>query len=159
MGLIKNPDDFEKRLRQAQAREAETMEPRQKELEHVIAHLKDTEKEADEIARASRKAKGIIAAKLERQGEEVNKRYEALTQRSIELHEASAVEMTEETIDNLLQFREAVALGLENPTFEDRRHWLDILQSTVTVTNGVAIITCRLGGNPLSYNLFEINKS
>jgi hypothetical protein len=49
-------------------------------------------------------------------------------------------------------------LGIENPTLDDRRRWLDILQTTVTVTNGIAVVTCRLGGNPLSYNLFEINK-
>ena len=68
------------------------------------------------------------------------------------------MELSDQTVNDLLNFREAVALGLENSTVEDRRHWLDILQTAVTVTDGVAVITCRLSGNPLSYNLFEINK-
>jgi hypothetical protein len=125
----------------------------------VIALLRDTEKEAEEIACTTRKAKGIIAAKLERQGEEVNKRYEALTRRKSELQEALAIELTENMIGNLLRFRETVALGLENPTFEDRRRWLEILRTTVTVTKGIAVVSCRLGGKPFQYDLIALQTS
>ena len=155
MGLVKDPQKFEEKLRQAQANEAATMQPKQKELEHVIELLKETEKEADEIARATRKVKGLVGERLQQQADEVDRRYQALTRRKGEIQESLAVELTENTIGNLLQFREAVALGLENPTFEDRRRWLEILQTRVTITNGMAVITCRLGGKPLEYNLFE----
>jgi len=100
------------------------------------------------------KAKGIIAAQLEQQADEINRRFLALNTRKIELHEALAVELTENTIGNLIQFRESVALGLQNPTPEDKRCWLEILQTQVTVTNGIAVITCRLGGK-VRYNLNE----
>jgi len=33
-----------------------------------------------------------------------------------------------------------VAVGLDNPTFEDQRRWLEILQTTVTITSRVAVI-------------------
>jgi site-specific DNA recombinase len=155
MGLITDTEEFEQKLRQAQAQEATTMQPKQKELEHVIALLKETEKEAEEIARATPKAKGIIAAKLEQQADEVNRRYQALTKRKAELQEALTFELTEGNINNLLEFREAVAVGLENPTNEDRRRWLEILQATVTVTNGIAVVTCRLSNEPFTYPLFE----
>jgi len=155
MGLVKDPVEFERRLREAQANEAAKIQPKQKELEHVIALLKATENEADEIARATRKIKGLVGEKLQKQADEVNERYEALTKRRNKLQGALAVELTEKTIKNLLRYREAVALGLENPTFADRRRWLEILQTRVTVTNGKAVISCRLGGEPLEYNLFE----
>jgi hypothetical protein len=71
---------------------------KKKELDNMIALLWDTGTEAEEIARATKKAKGIIAAKLERQGDEVNNRYEALTRRKGELQKALAVELTENTI-------------------------------------------------------------
>jgi site-specific DNA recombinase len=158
INLIKDPLKFEDRLRQAQAREEATMQPKQKELEHVIALLQDTEREAEEIALATRKVKGIVGERLEKQAEEANQRYQALTARKIQLQEALAVELTENTIKNLLQFREAVALGLDHPTFEDKRRWLEILQTKVTITNGIAVIACRLGGN-LEYNLFELRIS
>jgi len=159
LNLIKDPQQFETKLRQAQAKEAATIQPKEKELDHVIALLEDTEKEAEEIACASRKAKGLIAAKLERQGDEVNKRYEALTQRKSELQEALAIELTDDMISDLLRFREVVALGLENPTFEDRRRWLEILQTKVTVTNCKAVVACRLGGTPFQYDLIALQTS
>jgi len=155
MELVKDPQKFEEKLRQAQANEAANMQPKRKELEHVIALLKQTEKEADEIARTARKIKGVVGERLQQQADEVNKRYEALIRRKSEVEKALTVELTENTIRNLLRYREAVALGLENPTFEDRRRWLEILQTRVTITNGKAVITCRLGGKPIEYNLFE----
>jgi len=153
MGLIKDPKKFEEKLREAQAQENATMRPKQKELEHVIALLKDTEKEADAIARATPKAKGIIAAKLEQQADEVNRRYQALTDHKVKLQQALAVELTDRNIDNLLEFREAVVVGLENPTFEDKRRWLEMLQVTVNVKNQQAIITCRISSKPFAFHL------
>ena len=58
-----------------------------------------------------------------------------------------------------LRFREAVALGMENPMSEDRRRCLQILHTRVTVTNGLAAITCRLGGKSSKYDLFGLGDS
>jgi hypothetical protein len=96
------------------------MRPQQKELEHISALLEATESEADEIVRTMPKAKGIIATKLEQQADEVDRRYKALTARKTELEEALALELTDNTLDDLLLFRETVATGLESPTFEDK---------------------------------------
>ncbi len=60
---------------------------------------------------------------------------------------------------DLLRFRKAVVLGLENPTFEHRRRWLEGLQTTVTVTNGIAIVRCRWEGKPIQYDLIELQTS
>ena len=54
-----------------------------------------------------------------------------------------------------LEFRETVATDLQNPTFEDRRRWLEILQAKVKVTNGRAVVNCRLGGNHLNTNFLS----
>ena len=153
MGLITNPVRFEKKLRQAQAQEAATLQPKQNEFGHVLALLKDTEKEAEQIAREILKTKGIIRAKLEQQGEEVDKRYHALSARKMKLQEALAVELTDRNIDNILEFREAVAVGLQNLTFEDRRRWLEVLQVTVTVKDRQAVIACRISSKPFIFSL------
>ena len=81
-----------------------------------------------------------------------------MTARKMELQETLASELTERSIDNILQFRENVAEGLRNPTLEDKPRRLEIAQVTVRVTNSTPIISCRLGNNPLMCNLFEINK-
>ena len=82
-----------------------------------------------------------------------DRRYQALTARKLELQEALSHELTERNIDNLLQFRETVALGLGNPTPEERRLWLELLQTKVAVTNGVAVVTCRLGVEAVKFSL------
>ena len=71
------------------------------------------------------------------------------------LKETSVYELAETGINNLLQFRKIVALGLENPTNEDKPRWLEMLQTKVTISIGIAVITCRLGVN-FRYNLYEI---
>ena len=144
MRLITDPEAFEERLRQAQAQEAHGVKPRQTELEHVEALILQSEKEADSIARAIRKTSGLVAARLEQQAHEVDRRYQALCSRKAELQEALKLELTDDMVENLMQFREIVAEGLGNPSFEDKRRWLELLQVHVSVTNGQAVISCRL---------------
>jgi len=155
MRLITSPERFETNLRQAQAQELENMQPRRKELEHVNALLEKTEQEADDVARAIIKTKGLVAAKLEQQALEIDRRYQALQERRAKLESALKFELTDRNIENLMQFRETVAAGLENPTFEDKRRWLEILQVTVTVTDRKAVISCRLPVDPLTIDLAE----
>jgi hypothetical protein len=153
LNLILNAECFESALREAQELEASQMQPKQKELEHVIGLLEDTELEAEEIAQAARKVTGIVALKLEKQSDEVNRRYQALQTRKVELQEELKLELTEHNIDNLMQFREAVAFGLGDPTFTERRQWLELLQVAVTVTSQTAIITCRISSQAVSFSL------
>ena len=156
-GVEKKPEQFEEKLRKAQTQETTVLCPQQKELEHITALLQETEKEAEEVARTLPKAKGIIAEKLKQQADEVDRRYRAFVTRITELEESLSYQLTDQNIDYLLQFRETVALGLRNPTLEDNRRWLEILQVSVTVTNGIAVVTCRLGGNPLQLRVTEVN--
>lgn len=87
----------------------------------------------------------------------MNRRFHALEQRRSKLQQALELELTEGTINNLIQFRETVALGSDSPTFEDRQRWLEVLQATVTVENHSAVVTWSLGGEPLQYDLnFEV---
>jgi len=91
---------------------------------------------------------------LEQQGEEGNKTYQAFITRKGKIPEDLAHEITDRNIDSLLEFRENVALGLDKPTFENKRRWLERLQTTVTVTEGRTVITCRLEAKPMSFSLF-----
>ena len=67
-----------------------------------------------------------------------------LQSRKAKLEEDLKTELTDDTIDDLLRFREAVSVGFDNPTEEERRLWLELMQTKVTVTNGIATVTCRL---------------
>jgi hypothetical protein len=131
------------------------MQPKQKELKHVIALLKETENGAEGIARASKQVKGIVGKKLQQRSEEVDRRYQPLEARKAKLQEEPELELTDGTINVFLRFRENVAVGMDNPTCEDRRRWLEILQTTVTIAGGLAVVTCRLGGEPLQYHIMS----
>ena len=73
-----------------------------------------------------------------------------------ELEESLSYQLTGQNIDVLLQFRETVSLGLCNPTPDDKRRSLEILQVSVTVTNGIVVVTCRFGGNRCSFMLLKL---
>ena len=153
MALITNPELFEEKLRQAQVKELNNMQPKRKELEHVLALIEQTEKEADEVGRAMTRTHGLVGERLEQHAREIDRRYQALGTRRQELLEALAFEFTDQNIDSLLQFRETVAAGLRNPTFEDKRQWLEILQVGVIVTNRQAVTSCRLAREPFTFNV------
>jgi site-specific DNA recombinase len=154
MRLLTNADEFENALREAQAFEAEQMQPKQKELEHVKALLIDTEYEAVQVAETLKKVKGIVAEKLQAQVDEIDRRYQALQKRKAELESDLQTELSDGTIETLLEFREAVAVGLNNPTPEEKRLWVELLKTRVTVTNQIAVVTCRLSRTAVRFDLF-----
>jgi site-specific DNA recombinase len=159
MGLIRDPKHFERKLREAQAAEVESAQPRRNKLGHVIALLKDTEREAEQIAQAAKslapdasagEVKGIVAEKLQAQADEVDRRYRALEKQKAELEQSLELELTDATIRDFMRFREAVGRGMRQPTPEDKRRVMELLQARVTVQNQEATVTCRLGGKPLT---------
>ena len=145
VALITSESQFEERLRKAQEEEIENQNPMENELDHVIALIGQTEQEADQIARVIGKTKGVVAARLEKQIEEIDRRFQALQERKSELeNNINKHYLTDNKILDLLEFRKIVAEGLQNPTFEDRRHWLEILMVEALIKNGKLEITCRL---------------
>ena len=154
MSLLTNADEFEEKLREAQANEAAQMQPKQKELENIIALLTNIEYEAEQIVTMAKKVKGIVGEKLQVQADELDRRYQVLNTRKAILEEELESELIDSTIDSLLEFRETVAVGLNNPTPDERRLWLELLQTKVTVTNGIATVTCRLSREGTRFDLF-----
>lgn len=75
MRLLTNAEEFEQALRDAQAVEAEQQQPKQKELENVIALIAATKYEAEQIAETAKKIKGLVREKLQVQADEVDRRY------------------------------------------------------------------------------------
>jgi hypothetical protein len=154
INLIMSPEQFEDRLRMAQELEIKNLKPIENELQNICELIERTEQDADQIADAIRKTRGIVVSRLQNQAEEINNRYEALINRKNELERnITKSYLTEDKILNLLEFREIVASGLENPNFEDKRRWLEILSVGIRIKNQIAVISCRLPIEPLEINL------
>ena len=152
--LLTNADEFEQALRDAQALAAEQQRPKQKELEHVTSLLSDTEYEAEQVAETMKKVKGIVGKKLQAQAEEIDRRYQALQARKEKLEKELAQELSDRDIDDLMKFRQAVAVGLNRATAEEKRQWLELLQTKVTVSDAIAVVTCRLSREGARFDLF-----
>ncbi len=136
-----DPEQFERDLREAQALQEKQAQPKVDELQTVLDYLAEAETEADEIARAIRKAKGAVAASLERQQDDCNKRHEALTRRRDELQaELAQQTLTDDAIDETLQFRADVAAGLHQPTRDDVRFYFHQLNVRVTVDGDLVTV-------------------
>jgi hypothetical protein len=144
MRLLTNADEFEQKLREAQRLEAEQMQPKEKELKNVVHLLDATEREAEEAASTAGKIKGIVGKKLQVQADEIDRRYQALLAHKEKLEGDLRMELSDDTISDMLKFREDVAAGSNDPVPEERRLWLELLQTRVTVSNGEAVVTCRL---------------
>ena len=72
--------------------------------------------------------------KFEAEMVDVNQRHEALIKERDEFQRAlSTSTLTDEQITALLQYREDVVIGLQQPTFESKRRNLELLQVSVTV--------------------------
>jgi len=56
----------------------------------------------------------------------------------------SGSRLNDEALARALQFRADVIEGLKNPTFDDKRLYLELLQVNVIVKDGKAIIRCAL---------------
>ena len=115
--------------------------------------MTDTEFEALQIAEALKKVKGIVNAKLQGQAYEIDRRYQALQARTMKLESELASELTDSHIDDLMQFREAVAAGLNYATRAEKRKWLELLQTRVTVQDGIALVTCCLSGEVARFDI------
>lgn len=101
-----------------------------------------------------------ISQRLEIYAKEIDHRYTALVAEQQELESAvKELILTETNIANLLEFQIAVEKGLENPTFSDKRLWLEVLGTEVVINGGWATITCRLPVKPYVMPLKGKDKS
>jgi hypothetical protein len=63
-------------------------------------------------------------------------------------------QITDSDIASMVEFSRDVNLGLTRPTPELKRHWLELLQSRVTIEGGQIVIACVLGkgsGDPKNF--------
>ena len=143
LNVMTDPVGFEKALRESQQAELDTLEPKRARLGVVLDLLKQCESEAAEVAAALKHARGVVGAKLQADIDQINKRYDELSTERDALETAvNARLLTDEDIAAALQFREDTIEGLQNSTFDDMRHMLEILQVTVTVHTGEINLAC-----------------
>ncbi len=131
------------------------MSPNQARLEAVNELITHCEQEAAETAEALKHARGLVLEKLQTSMDGLDDRYTKLAaerHRLIADLEAGS-RLNDESLARALQFRADIIDGLHEPTFDDKRLYLELLQVNVKVKEGKAIIRCSLPIEPLEVDL------
>jgi site-specific DNA recombinase len=154
MKVMTDPKKFHDELLKVQAIELGALQPKRERLATIEALMVDCEAEIVELAEALKKAKGKVSKTLEAQQDEVNRRYEAqAAERDKLLEEIKKGALTDDEIAHAMRVRENVYLGMQNPTFEDRRRQLEILRTNVRIEGGKAHVICKMRRKPETIDL------
>ncbi len=159
--LITNPDHLESRLREARDQAYDASKPKRDELNIVNEIIRETETEAADIAQAMIDARGskLVATRLQAQAQEVDDRHaKLLVRRDALTSEIERATISDEDIAVLAQYRADALAGLENPTPQLKRHWLELLKVRVKIIDGRAELICLISqdGVPRILELKEV---
>jgi len=151
--VIKYPEEFERKLREAQKTELDAFDPQREELATVKEMLTDAEAKAVSIVAALEKARGIVEKTLQEKIDELNARYEALDARRLVLEDILARRrLTDEVILAAVRYAEDIAKGIDNANSKTKREILDVFDAKVTVKDGIATLSYSLP-TPVSIEL------
>ena len=146
LAIFLNIEELEMYLRKAQEDETNSFDPKQEELNAIVSMLQSTESEALEIGQAITHATGIVSKSLEKDMEAINSRYDALINRKEELlSELNGANITDDTIQNIIEFAQDVQMGIKNADFDTKRRLLEILNVKVLVREGRFYVTSLIG--------------
>ena len=147
VNLFNNIPRFEELLLIAQQEELNALDPKREELAAVESMILDTESEATEIGQALKRAAGIVGNMLKQDMETVNQRYDALCKRRDELlTDLETRRLTDNAIQEAIQFAEDVQAGINNADFMTKRRNLEMLKVQVLIDDGRFYVT-SLAGN------------
>jgi hypothetical protein len=93
--------------------------------------------------------------KLEADMRAIDDRYARLTAERDRLlvESQNALRFDDEALKRALQFRADILEGLKDPTFEEKRLYLELLKVNVLVKDGRATIRCALPTDPVEFDL------
>jgi hypothetical protein len=135
-------------LKEAQQSEDDKLKSIRDNLQITQDFIKHTEEEADKTARALRDAEpgGAVYESLKRDEKEVNEQLNALSkQREKYIAQLGARKLMDDVIETIMRYARDVKEGISNPTFGDKRRYLELLDAQVTVTPGHYHIKCLIG--------------
>ena len=155
LSIMTNADEFEARLREAQALEEQAKEPKRNRLELVLEMMAEAEKEVGGIAQElRRRPDGIVRNTLERQEAEINARYAKLCKERDKLQEELETQViTDQLIEDALGFQKAVKAGLQDPTWEDKRYYLEQMRFEAVAIDTQVRFACYLDLEGISFDL------
>lgn len=152
VSLVTDPDELEANLRSAQAEQLAGLEPTRTAIEETDKLVAEAQ---HDLAENISLMKGLDPdsrryKKLALDGDEIERRLDRLEMQrhKHEVYIASHTIADNDIADIVVYSRDAQR-GLQNPTFEQKRAWLNLLQVRVELTSqNTAVATCLLPVEP-----------
>lgn len=139
-------DDFEGKLRDAQAREQARKQPKCDRLQEIAAHMAALDAEAERIA--GELAGGVgerVKVKLKARSMVIDEDIAALEDERRRLQASIAGEaISDAQIETLMQLRQEVQAGIEHATFEDKQRIFEGFNVSAVAEGYMLRVTCRL---------------
>ena len=137
-------------LKQAQALEYASQDPKREELQAVETMIKECEEEALTLAVALEKSKSRLVSKtLEDKMRQLDERYAKLEIRQQELEATLEARVTDEVIEGAVSFAQTVSLGFKCADRDAKRRILDIFNARVTVKEQRVFLEYTLSSLPI----------
>jgi hypothetical protein len=154
---IADADTFRQGLLDAQEATRAECGPKQSELDATLSAIAKTEAGArdlaDEIAKVQKG--GLMYRTLQARETEIDRQYASLCKHRDKLHkELAGQTISDQAIDHAMSFRERVVSGLQNPTFEMKRAFLDFIRVEVTVKGKKVTV---MGNLPVKVRVFDLD--
>lgn len=150
MKVVTDREELLTNLRLAQSTMLVAAQPLQDKLSELDAMIAEAAAEAARCASEMSQYKDSEHSRpsykaLRQKRDDADARYEELGKKRSKVQaEIDEVVITDETIVNIVSFSETTINGLENPTQEQRRRWLEYLRIEVKIEGKKAIVKCML---------------
>lgn len=148
LDVFKDEEEYKQQLERAAARQEDERAPKRAERQTLLEEMATTEAHANQIAAAFSLVKqgGIVESNFKAQAAKVDKQYMEQQKRLARIEaELSATALTQGKVDNLLEFRRNVVLGIENPTDDLKTKTFRDLEIMVTRWGEIVHVTSLIG--------------
>jgi len=152
VSMVTNPEELEANLRVAQAEQLALVEPSSIAVEETDSLIAEAQRDLADNLDMMRglDPKSRRYKKLAADGDEIERRLDNLDAQRVKHEEHIAAHtIADNDIVDIMVYSHDAQRGLQNPTFEQKRTWLNLLQVKVELTSqNTAVATCLLPVKP-----------
>ena len=142
--LLSEPERLEEGLEKARRVLEQSLEDKTARIFDIERLIKEAIDEADALAKALGKSKGVVGEAIQSRMNEVNARYDALTREKQELVNNLKVEIDQDRIDLLEKLQRKFYKGLANLTEEEKRSILQLMSTQIVIFEDRAVVNLNI---------------
>lgn len=156
LSLWNDKDRYEQALHKAQEIEKQAAQPKRERLDMINNLLAECVVESEKLSTALTQvpADGLLSQTIKKNIHELEGRYSGLIKERTETEQAlNSQQLTDEDIANAMRLREDILIGMQNPTFEQMRRYLEFLRVKIVVNGTEGKVRCIVPIEEFTFDL------